>query len=71
MLTITSCGAVVGIERSVYYRERAAYMYSSLPYSAAQAFVEVKLLPARNICTNCGNIADFTSVMSIVIHEGW
>ena len=34
--------AVVGFERSVYYRERAAAMYSSMPYSAAQAIVEVR-----------------------------
>lgn len=34
-------GAVVGYERSVFYRERAAAMYSSAPYSSAQAIVEV------------------------------
>ena len=41
MLTCASSDAVVGFERSVYYRERAAAMYSSFPYSAAQAIVEV------------------------------
>jgi hypothetical protein len=42
MLTMAPCDAVVGFERSVYYRERAAAMYSSMPYSAAQAIVEVR-----------------------------
>lgn len=36
----------MGFERSVYYRERAAAMYSSMPYSAAQAIVEVR----ANMC---------------------
>jgi hypothetical protein len=42
MLNTVLCDAVVGFERSVYYRERAAAMYSSMPYSAAQAIVEVR-----------------------------
>ncbi|GAB4850125.1 transcription factor [Ancistrocladus abbreviatus] len=32
---------VVGIERTVFYRERAAGMYSALPYAFAQALIEV------------------------------
>ncbi|GJU32952.1 pleiotropic drug resistance protein 1-like protein [Tanacetum coccineum] len=32
---------VVGIERTVFYRERAAGMYSALPYAFAQVLVEI------------------------------
>ncbi|MCO5595597.1 hypothetical protein L7F22_049642 [Adiantum nelumboides] len=32
---------VVGVERTVYYRERAAGMYSALPYALAQAAIEI------------------------------
>ncbi|KAI3521518.1 hypothetical protein L1887_10988 [Cichorium endivia] len=32
---------VVATERTVFYRERAAGMYSSLPYAMAQVFVEI------------------------------
>ncbi|KAK8943596.1 Pleiotropic drug resistance protein 12 [Platanthera guangdongensis] len=41
---INNCSTVqpiVAIERSVYYRERAAGMYSALPYALAQVFVEI------------------------------
>jgi hypothetical protein len=52
---LTRCDAVVGIERSVYYRERAAAMYSSVPYSAAQAFVEViSAACIDDMCNLCG-----------------
>lgn len=34
--------SVVAIERTVFYRERAAGMYSALPYAFAQVIVEEK-----------------------------
>ena len=34
----------VSYERTVFYRERAASMYSSFPYSSALALVEARLL---------------------------
>ena len=36
----TSVQPVVGIERTVFYRERAAGMYSALPYAFAQVLLE-------------------------------
>ncbi|KAK9282203.1 hypothetical protein L1049_005115 [Liquidambar formosana] len=41
---INNCSTVqpiVAIERTVFYRERAAGMYSALPYAIAQVFVEI------------------------------
>ncbi|KAL6563264.1 transcription factor [Orobanche hederae] len=41
---INNCSTVqpvVGIERTVFYRERAAGMYSALPYAIAQVIVEI------------------------------
>ncbi|VVA18637.1 PREDICTED: pleiotropic drug resistance [Prunus dulcis] len=41
---IDNCGTVqpiVAIERTVFYRERAAGMYSALPYALAQVIVEI------------------------------
>ncbi|XP_059640915.1 ABC transporter G family member 29-like [Cornus florida] len=41
---INNCATVqpiVAIERTVFYRERAAGMYSALPYSMAQVFTEI------------------------------
>jgi ABC-type multidrug transport system permease subunit len=43
-LGINNCGTVqpmVGIERTVFYRERAAGMYSAIPYALAQVLIEV------------------------------
>ncbi|RZC79069.1 hypothetical protein C5167_003836 [Papaver somniferum] len=37
----SSVQPVVGIERSVFYRERAAGLYSALPYALAQLLVEL------------------------------
>ncbi|XP_021731921.1 pleiotropic drug resistance protein 1-like [Chenopodium quinoa] len=37
----SSVQPVVSIERSVFYREKAAGMYSALPYAFAQALVEI------------------------------
>jgi len=42
---ITNCATVqpvVAIERTVFYRERAAGMYSSLPYAMAQVRKELQ-----------------------------
>ncbi|CAL9131904.1 unnamed protein product [Musa acuminata var. zebrina] len=41
---VNNCATVqplVAIERTVFYRERAAGMYSALPYALAQVFVEI------------------------------
>ena len=38
----TSVQSVVSIERTVFYRERAAGMYSELPYAFAQVRHEIK-----------------------------
>lgn len=38
----SSVQPVVGIERTVFYRERAAGMYSAIPYAVGQ--VEFKLI---------------------------
>lgn len=35
---------VVSVERTVFYRERAAGMYSSMPYAFAQVIYNSKLL---------------------------
>jgi ABC-type multidrug transport system ATPase subunit len=43
-LCFTNCGAVqpvVSIERTVFYREKAAGMYSALPYALSQVLVEI------------------------------
>ncbi|KAJ4749522.1 ABC transporter G family member 36 [Rhynchospora pubera] len=37
----TSVMPVVSIERTVFYRERAAGMYSALPYAFGQVFIEI------------------------------
>ncbi|CAH1425576.1 unnamed protein product [Lactuca virosa] len=40
-LNMSSVQPVVDIERTVFYRERAAGMYSALPYAFAQVLVEI------------------------------
>nr|XP_043634623.1 pleiotropic drug resistance protein 1-like isoform X2 [Erigeron canadensis] len=40
---------VVDIERTVFYRERAAGMYSALPYAFAQILVEIPYVSAQTI----------------------
>jgi ABC-type multidrug transport system ATPase subunit/ABC-type multidrug transport system permease subunit len=43
-ISFNNCGSVqpvVSIERTVFYREKAAGMYSAMPYALAQTFVEV------------------------------
>ncbi|CAH9121025.1 unnamed protein product [Cuscuta epithymum] len=45
----SSVQPIVSIERTVFYRERAAGMYSSLPYAAAQGLVEIPYILAQTI----------------------
>ncbi|KAJ0755446.1 putative ABC-2 type transporter [Helianthus annuus] len=40
---------VVDVERSVFYRERAAGMYSALPYAFAQVLVEIPYVLAQTV----------------------
>ncbi|KAI3775037.1 hypothetical protein L1987_49605 [Smallanthus sonchifolius] len=40
---------VVDIERTVFYRERAAGMYSALPYALAQALVEIPYIFTQTV----------------------
>ncbi|EFJ13282.1 hypothetical protein SELMODRAFT_122902, partial [Selaginella moellendorffii] len=37
----TAAQPVVGVERTVFYRERAAGMYSAIPYALAQVAIEI------------------------------
>ncbi|XP_051137797.1 pleiotropic drug resistance protein 1-like [Andrographis paniculata] len=45
----TSVQPVVAIERTVFYRERAAGMYSALPYAFGQALVEIPNLLVQTL----------------------
>ncbi|KAF0930606.1 hypothetical protein E2562_033770 [Oryza meyeriana var. granulata] len=45
----SSVQPVVSVERTVYYRERAAKMYSSFPYAAAQGLVEIPYIAAQTL----------------------
>ncbi|KAL2898951.1 ABC transporter G family member 31 [Bienertia sinuspersici] len=45
----SSVQPVVSIERSVFYREKAAGLYSPLAYAAAQALVEVPYIAAQTL----------------------
>lgn len=45
----SSVQPVVSIERTVFYRERAAGMYSALPYAAAQGLVEIPYIALQTI----------------------
>ncbi|KAH7553399.1 hypothetical protein JRO89_XS12G0007400 [Xanthoceras sorbifolium] len=40
---------VVGVERTVFYRERAAGMYSALPYAVAQVAIEVEYVIIQTV----------------------
>ncbi|MQI71993.1 hypothetical protein EI017_24845, partial [Escherichia coli] len=40
---------VVAVERTVFYRERAAGMYSALPYAIAQVIVEIPYVFVQTI----------------------
>ncbi|XP_059456290.1 ABC transporter G family member 35-like [Corylus avellana] len=49
---INNCSTVqpiVAVERTVFYRERAAGMYSALPYALAQVIVEIPYVFAQTI----------------------
>eukprot|EP00250_Pteridium_aquilinum_P022353 c25359_g2_i2 orf=102-4673(+) len=45
----SSVQPVVGIERTVFYREKAAGMYSPLPYALAQAAIEIPYTMTQTI----------------------
>ncbi|XP_074295026.1 ABC transporter G family member 31-like [Silene latifolia] len=45
----SSVQPVVSIERTVFYREKAAGMYAPFPYAAAQALVEIPYLAAQTL----------------------
>lgn len=45
----SSVQPVVSIERTVFYREKAAGMYSPLAYAAAQAVVEVPYIAVQTL----------------------
>lgn len=45
----SSVQPVVSTERTVYYRERAAKMYSSFPYAAAQGLVEIPYIAVQTL----------------------
>lgn len=45
----SSVQPIVSVERTVYYRERAAKMYSSFPYAAAQGLVELPYIAAQTL----------------------
>nr|DAD26713.1 TPA_asm: hypothetical protein HUJ06_028181 [Nelumbo nucifera] len=45
----SSVQPIVSIERTVFYREKAAGMYSPLPYAAAQGLVEVPYIALQTI----------------------
>ena len=43
-ISFNNCGAVqpvVSVERTVFYREKAAGMYSAMPYAMAQASSQI------------------------------
>ncbi|XP_047319537.1 ABC transporter G family member 31 isoform X2 [Impatiens glandulifera] len=45
----SSVQPIVSIERTVFYRERAAGMYSPFPYAAAQGLVEIPYIAVQTI----------------------
>ncbi|KAK1434085.1 hypothetical protein QVD17_11003 [Tagetes erecta] len=45
----SSVQPVVDVERTVFYRERAAGMYSALPYAFAQVLVEIPYIVAQTV----------------------
>lgn len=44
IINATSVQPVVAIERTVFYRERAAGMYSALPYAFGQVYIKTTLM---------------------------
>lgn len=49
MINMVTILPVVGAQRAVYYRERAASMYSSYPFAVASGLVEIPYLIAQTI----------------------
>lgn len=49
-INTSSVQAIVAVERTVFYRERAAGMYSALPYALAQAGIEAIYVAVQTIC---------------------
>ncbi|KAK9131815.1 hypothetical protein Scep_011343 [Stephania cephalantha] len=45
----SSVQPVIAVERTVYYREKAAGMYSSFPYAAAQGLIEIPYIAMQSI----------------------
>ncbi|XVE88987.1 hypothetical protein DITRI_Ditri19aG0113900 [Diplodiscus trichospermus] len=45
----SSVQPVVAVERTVFYRERAAGMYSAMPYAIAQALIEIPYILVQSI----------------------
>ncbi|OWM82299.1 pleiotropic drug resistance protein 1-like isoform X1 [Punica granatum] len=51
-LGVQNCSSVqpvVAVERTVFYRERAAGMYSTLPYAVAQVLIEIPYILAQAV----------------------
>ena len=44
---------VVSVERAVYYRERSAFFYHSLPFSLAQCTVELPYILVQAVVYSC------------------
>ncbi|KAI4973612.1 hypothetical protein ZWY2020_041393 [Hordeum vulgare] len=45
----SSVQPIISVERTVYYRERAAKMYSSFPYAAAQGLIEIPYIATQTV----------------------
>ncbi|VAH98599.1 unnamed protein product [Triticum turgidum subsp. durum] len=45
----SSVQPIISVERAVYYRERAAKMYSSFPYAAAQGLIEIPYIATQTL----------------------
>ena len=58
----TSVQPVVAIERTVFYRERAAGMYSALPY----AFAQVNWFRYSTLLSSWARTGSFINILSIV-----
>ncbi|KAL4182513.1 hypothetical protein AMTRI_Chr11g150490 [Amborella trichopoda] len=58
-----SVGPIVGIERTVFYRERASGMYSALPYAFAQVGIEVVYIAVQTTM--------YSVLLFSMINFGW
>ncbi|KAG5533077.1 hypothetical protein RHGRI_027343 [Rhododendron griersonianum] len=61
--------SVVAIERTVFYRERAAGMYSALPYAFAQVIVEDIFVSFRSVAIETIYVAIQTFVYSLILYS--